>query len=151
MAESGSEIGEGDGASNDLGYPYLESPDDIIEENFEEAFREGYFSSGFDSLMSTDCNEANGHNDELEEEHEEDDYKDIAEHGIVEVAGDDIYGRKVISIYACRLPPNQSINHQRLLKYMTHTLDQYVENDYTLVYFHYGLNSSNKPSLGYAL
>jgi Rho GTPase-activating protein 1 len=27
------------------------------------------------------------------------------------------------------------------------TLDQYVESDYTLVYFHHGLNSSNKPGI----
>lgn len=99
--------------------------------------------------MSTDgFNEANGHN-ECQDENEEDDYKDIAEHGIVEVAGDDTLGRKVISVYACRLPPISSINHQRLLKYMMHTLDQYVENDYTLVYFHYGLSSANKPTLGW--
>ena len=32
---------------------------------------------------------------------------------------------------------------------MKHTLDQYVESDYTIVYFHYGLNSQNKPSLGW--
>lgn len=31
------------------------------------------------------------------------------------------------------------------LRYMKYTLDQYVENDYTLIYFHYGLNSRNKP------
>lgn len=32
----------------------------------------------------------------------------------------------------------------RCLKY---TLDQYVESDYTIIYFHYGLNSRNKPAL----
>jgi hypothetical protein len=31
-------------------------------------------------------------------------------------------------------------------RYLQHTLDQYVENDYTLVYFHFGLNSKTKPS-----
>ena len=31
-------------------------------------------------------------------------------------------------------------------RYLKHTLDQYVENDYTLVYFHHGMNSKNKPS-----
>uniref|UniRef100_A0A7N9CD02 Rho GTPase activating protein 8 n=1 Tax=Macaca fascicularis TaxID=9541 RepID=A0A7N9CD02_MACFA len=34
-------------------------------------------------------------------------------------------------------------------RYLKYTLDQYVENDYTIVYFHYGLNSRNKPSLGW--
>lgn len=34
-----------------------------------------------------------------------------------------------------------------LFRYLKYTLDQYVENDYTVVYFHYGLKSLNKPSL----
>ncbi len=29
---------------------------------------------------------------------------------------------------------------------MKYTLDHYVESDYTLVYFHYGLTSVNKPN-----
>ncbi|KAH7940228.1 hypothetical protein HPB52_022548 [Rhipicephalus sanguineus] len=33
--------------------------------------------------------------------------------------------------------------------YLMHTLDQFVESDYTLVYFHHGLSSKNKPSLGW--
>ena len=32
---------------------------------------------------------------------------------------------------------------------MKEMLDRYVESDYTIVYFHYGLNSKNKPSLGW--
>ncbi|KAL6047813.1 hypothetical protein STEG23_034635, partial [Scotinomys teguina] len=36
-----------------------------------------------------------------------------------------------------------------LTRYLKYTLDQHVENDYTIVYFHYGLNSQNKPSLGW--
>ncbi|XP_052365594.1 rho GTPase-activating protein 8-like, partial [Oncorhynchus keta] len=31
--------------------------------------------------------------------------------------------------------------------YLMYTLDQYVESDYTVVYFHHGLRSCNKPSL----
>ncbi|KAE8613162.1 hypothetical protein XENTR_v10007601 [Xenopus tropicalis] len=76
-------------------------------------------------------------------------YYDIARHGILHVVGDDNSGRKVITFSCCRLPPCHEIDHVRLLQYMKHTLDQYVENDYTLVYFHYGLNSRNKPSLGW--
>lgn len=34
-------------------------------------------------------------------------------------------------------------------RYLMHTLDKFVENDYILVYFHYGLNSSNKPPLSW--
>lgn len=33
--------------------------------------------------------------------------------------------------------------------YLKGTLDQYVESDYTLIYFHHGLTSENKPSLSW--
>ncbi|KAK1161788.1 hypothetical protein AOXY_G19429 [Acipenser oxyrinchus oxyrinchus] len=77
----------------------------------------------------------------------DDPYYDIARHQIVEVAGDDNYGRKVIVFNACRMPPNHELDHHKLLGYLKHTLDQYVESDYTLIYFHHGLTSENKPSL----
>ncbi|XP_058046518.1 rho GTPase-activating protein 8 [Ahaetulla prasina] len=76
-------------------------------------------------------------------------YYDVARHGIVHAAGDDSLGRKVITFSSCRLPPSHQINHRQLLEYLKYTLEQYVENDYTLVYFHYGLNSQNKPSLNW--
>uniref|UniRef100_A0A8C3SK92 Rho GTPase-activating protein 8 n=1 Tax=Chelydra serpentina TaxID=8475 RepID=A0A8C3SK92_CHESE len=63
--------------------------------------------------------------------------------------GDDNSGRRVITFSCCRMPPSHQLNHSRLLEYLRYTLDQYVENDYTLVYFHYGLNSRNKPSLNW--
>lgn len=34
-------------------------------------------------------------------------------------------------------------------RYLMHTLDQYVEQDYSLVYFHHGLNSKNKPPVSW--
>ncbi|XP_006888192.1 PREDICTED: rho GTPase-activating protein 8 [Elephantulus edwardii] len=74
-------------------------------------------------------------------------FYDVARHGIVQVAGDDHFGRRVITFSCCRLPPSHELNHKRLLEYLKYTLNQCVENDYTLVYFHYGLNSRNKPSL----
>ncbi|KFP91615.1 Rho GTPase-activating protein 8, partial [Apaloderma vittatum] len=61
--------------------------------------------------------------------------------------GEDNSGRKVITFSCCRMPPSHQLNHTRLLEYLKYTLDQYVENDYTVVYFHYGLKSLNKPSL----
>ncbi|XP_035273901.1 rho GTPase-activating protein 1 [Anguilla anguilla] len=73
-------------------------------------------------------------------------YEDIARHQIVEVAGDDNFGRKVIVFNACRMPPQHELNHLHLLLYLKQTLDQYVESDYTLIYFHHGLTSRNKPS-----
>uniref|UniRef100_A0A8I3NMP7 Rho GTPase activating protein 8 n=1 Tax=Canis lupus familiaris TaxID=9615 RepID=A0A8I3NMP7_CANLF len=63
--------------------------------------------------------------------------------------GEDRFGRRVITFSCCRMPPSHELNHRRLLQYLKHTLDQYVESDYTIVYFHYGLNSQNKPSLSW--
>ncbi|XP_028810735.1 rho GTPase-activating protein 8-like [Denticeps clupeoides] len=74
-------------------------------------------------------------------------YYDVARHGILQVTGDDNYGRKLIIFSSCCLPPSHQLNHQRLLEYLKYTLDQYVESDYTVVYFHYGLRSMNKPSM----
>lgn len=74
-------------------------------------------------------------------------YYDVARHGIIQVSGDDKYGRKLITFSSCCLPPSHQLDHRRLLEYLKYTLDQYVEMDYILVYFHHGLRSSNKPSL----
>lgn len=79
----------------------------------------------------------------------DDPFYDIARHQIVEVAGDDKFGRKIVVFSACRLPPCHQLDHVKLLQYLKHTLDQYVESDYTLVYLHHGLTSENKPSLGW--
>ncbi|XP_051814523.1 rho GTPase-activating protein 8 isoform X11 [Acanthochromis polyacanthus] len=76
-------------------------------------------------------------------------YYDVARHGIIQVSGDDHFGRKLISFSSCLLPPSHQLDHRRLLEYLRFTLDQYVEMDYILVYFHHGLRSSNKPSLSW--
>ncbi|XP_068560775.1 rho GTPase-activating protein 1 [Cebidichthys violaceus] len=76
-------------------------------------------------------------------------YYDIARHQIIEVAGDDHFGRKVIVFNACRMPPHHQLDHHKLLMYLKGTLDQYVESDYTLIYFHHGLTGENKPSLSW--
>nr|XP_031319275.1 rho GTPase-activating protein 8 isoform X3 [Camelus dromedarius] len=76
-------------------------------------------------------------------------FYDVARHGILQVAGEDRLGRRVVTFSCCRMPPSHELNHRRLLEYLKYTLDQYVESDYTIVYFHYGLNSQNKPSLGW--
>lgn len=34
-------------------------------------------------------------------------------------------------------------------RYLICTLDKYVKQDYSLVYFHYGLSSKNKPSIAW--
>ncbi len=44
------------------------------------------------------------------------DYQEISRQGILQVAGDDKFGRKVIVFSACRLPNSDQINHERLLE-----------------------------------
>lgn len=138
-------VGSGDLEDHidELGQDFLESPvsDGTIEENFEEELVNApkLLESGPESMLYSLRND--------DEDLTDEDYSDIEKYGIVEVAGDDPYGRKVIIVSACKLPSNKVIDHQRLLKYLMFTLDKYVEQDYSLVYLHYGLNSRNKPTL----
>ncbi|KAH9281255.1 Rho GTPase-activating protein 1 [Echinococcus granulosus] len=74
-------------------------------------------------------------------------YRDIALLGVIQVAGDDRLGRKVVVFSACRLPPYDEVDYQRLYDYIRRTLEQYVANDYSLVYFHYGLTNATKPPM----
>ncbi|XP_052240817.1 rho GTPase-activating protein 8-like isoform X3 [Dreissena polymorpha] len=104
------------------------TPDGLIEEDYEEEIGRP---------IDEELKEADG------------EYHDIARHGIIEVVGDDIYGRKVIVFSACKLPPKTELDHGRLLEFMKHTVDQYVEMDYVIVYFHHGLTSKNKPKLSW--
>lgn len=97
-----------------------------------------------DGLIDDDFEAELGSQSEVKEEDMP--FYDVAKHRILEIAGDDSYGRKVIVFAACRLPPSKEIDHERLKLYLRHTLDQYVENDYSIVYFHYGLHSHNKPT-----
>ncbi|KAK8392258.1 hypothetical protein O3P69_017684 [Scylla paramamosain] len=116
---------------------YLESPvsDGTIEENFEAELGGALVEEDEAALHQTFT--------------DDDDFTDIARHGIVDIVGDDTYGRKVIVVSACKLPSNKVFNHEKFLKYLMFTLDQYVEQDYSLVYFHYGLNSKNKPPVSW--
>ena len=92
-------------------------------------------------------------------------FTDQAEHGIVDVVGDDKAGRKIIVVSACKFPANRDFDNQRfsklvnyfckltvvslIFRYLMATLDQYVDMDYSLVYFHHGLSSKTKPQLSW--
>jgi hypothetical protein len=84
---------------------YLESPvsDGTIEDNFEEELAEAPFVAESDSLPTTPLQD-------------EEDFSDIAKHNIVEVVGDDAYGRKIIVLASCKLPSNKGFDHQRFLR-----------------------------------
>ncbi|RVE56821.1 hypothetical protein OJAV_G00224900 [Oryzias javanicus] len=60
-------------------------------------------------------------------------FYDVARHGMVQVSGDDLLGRKQIVFSSCCLPPSHQLDHRRLLQFLKFTLDQYVEMDYILV------------------
>ncbi|CAF0885266.1 unnamed protein product [Rotaria sp. Silwood1] len=85
----------------------------------------------------------------------------IADYGIIELCGEDKFGRKTIVCSACRLPHEDIIKHSEfktvdkfyncLLKYILRTFDQYVDMDYVIIYFHHGLRSYNRPSYGWLL
>ena len=82
--------------------------------------------------------------------------KKIAEYNILEYAGDDKFGRKIITCSACQLPNDDQIKQTEyrnldvffdyLFDYVLKTFEQYVTSDYVIVYFHDGLNSLNRPS-----
>uniref|UniRef100_A0A1I7WWA8 CRAL-TRIO domain-containing protein n=1 Tax=Heterorhabditis bacteriophora TaxID=37862 RepID=A0A1I7WWA8_HETBA len=78
----------------------------------------------------------------------EEDFTSISMHNIVEVIADgDRVGRPIVVIYAYRLPSNKSLDHAQLLRYLQSILEKVVDLDYTIVYFHYGLRSHNKPPI----
>lgn len=88
---------------------YIESPmsDGTIEEDFEKALAREVADrrlSG-DTLGGNLTLEGTSINDE--------DFSDIARHGILEVVGDDVAGRKIIVISACRLPSNKNFDYAR--------------------------------------
>ena len=95
----------------DVSSIYLQSPDELLEENFEEALREQCAS--FPPLdPALDLTHVVDPTDP-----EQENFNDIAQHGIVGVAGvDDNCSRKVITIYACRLPSNKEFNYTKFLR-----------------------------------
>jgi Rho GTPase-activating protein 1 len=77
-------------ANEDLLDEYLESPvsDGTIEENFEKELAADASLVFLDDARKPAAPSA---------DEEEDDFSDVAKYEIVEVAGDDAYGRKVLS------------------------------------------------------
>ena len=93
---------------------FIESPmsDGTIEEDFEQALaREIADRRGSGDNVARGC--VNSGNLTFEGSIEDDDFSDIARHGILEVVGDDAAGRKIIVISACRLPSNKNFDYTR--------------------------------------
>ncbi|XP_050431991.1 rho GTPase-activating protein 1 isoform X3 [Adelges cooleyi] len=130
---------------------YMESPvsDGTIEENFEEELVNA--PQLVEGITALDDKETGNLLDELEADDakEDEDFSDVAKYGVVDVVGDDAVGRKIIVVSACKLPSNKEVDHPKLLRYLMYTLDKFVEQDYSLVYFHHGLTSKNKPTISW--
>ncbi|XP_013189137.1 rho GTPase-activating protein 1 [Amyelois transitella] len=106
--------------------------DGTIEENFEEELAKAPESYAEIATSSLD-----------------DSFAELHGTGLVEVVGDDEIGRRIIVVSACRLPSSKDLHPDKLLRYFMFTLDKYVEQDYSVVYFHCGLTSKNKPPLSW--
>ena len=46
----------------------------------------------------------------------EEDFSDLSEYGIIDVVGDDMGGRKIIVVSACKLPVNKDFDNQRFMR-----------------------------------
>lgn len=80
---------------------------DFIDENFEEELAEAC-EENLDSMLYCSYPAVDAPTDDR--------FVDISKYGIVDVKGDDLYGRKIIVVYACKLPPVKQIDHARLLR-----------------------------------
>lgn len=81
---------------------------DFTDENFEEELAEAC-EENLDSMFCSSSYPAF-------DDPTNDKYLDIAKYGIVDVKGDDSLGRKIIVLYAYKLPPVKQIDHSRFLR-----------------------------------
>lgn len=90
----------------------MESPvSDFTDDNFEEQLSQAPQACG-GGLDSLSYPAVDGDSIPF------DVYTDIARYGIVDVVGDDTLGRRVIVVYACRLPSNKELDWTRFLQYV---------------------------------
>lgn len=88
-----------------MGSPIADFSDENFEKELADACEENY-----DSLFCSNSYPEVG--DTPPEK-----FADISQYGIVDVKGDDTDGRKIIVVYACRIPPVREIDHSILLRY----------------------------------
>lgn len=91
--------------ANGVGSPVA----DFTEDNFEEELAEACEEESFDSMLFCSTSYP------VVGEAAPDKFAEIAKYGIVDVKGDDSDGRKMIVVYAFKLPPGRDIDHTLLL------------------------------------
>jgi Rho GTPase-activating protein 1 len=74
---------------------------------------------------------------------------DFSKRKFIDYIGTEKNGQPIIAIYACRLPETKNLNNQLFIDFIISTMEQYVQNDYVIAYFHQGLKDISKPSLGF--
>ncbi|KAK3701535.1 hypothetical protein QZH41_007903 [Actinostola sp. cb2023] len=157
----GSQSDEDD--SNDLGatggISYFGSEDDILVGSEQREFERNLFDDDLQRTSKKELEQFKKARDDVDGDSTpvypslslSNDFHTVARHRIVSVSGADKSGRLVIVFSVCRIPALHQIDHHQLLQYIKHTLDQYVESDYSIVYFHYGLSRKNKPSFSWLM
>lgn len=73
--------------------------------------------------------------------------RDLSKRKFIDYIGTDKHGQPIIAIYACRLPERKNLNNSIFIDFIIKTMEQYVQNDYVIAYFHQGLKDNSKPSL----
>ncbi|CAO1363416.1 unnamed protein product [Diamesa serratosioi] len=74
---------------------------------------------------------------------------DFSKRKFIDYIGTDKNGQPIIAIYACRLPERKNLNTNIFIDFIIKTMEQYVQNDYIITYFHQGLKDISKPSLAF--
>ncbi|XP_046545805.1 uncharacterized protein LOC124255898 [Haliotis rubra] len=110
-AELDAELDEGF-PENDIHVPQLDWNIELAKEAEGGAFRSGAITP--DGIIEEDFEKVLG---TPQEEEAQSEFSDVEKYGIIEVAGDDLWGRKVIVFSSCKLPSNKTFDHQRLLQY----------------------------------
>ncbi|XP_050096389.1 rho GTPase-activating protein 68F [Anopheles aquasalis] len=73
--------------------------------------------------------------------------KDFKRRKFIEFIGTDKQGQPIIAIYACRLPERKDLNSNIFIDFIIKSMEEFVQNDYILAYFHQGMKDNSKPAL----
>uniref|UniRef100_A0A182WZ36 Rho-GAP domain-containing protein n=1 Tax=Anopheles quadriannulatus TaxID=34691 RepID=A0A182WZ36_ANOQN len=73
--------------------------------------------------------------------------KDFKRRKFIEFIGTDKQGQPIIAIYACRLPERKDLNSNIFIDFIIKSMEEFVQNDYIIAYFHQGMKDNNKPAL----
>lgn len=63
---------------------------------------------------------------------------DLSKRKFIDYIGTDKHGQPIVAIYACRLPERKNLNTNIFIDFIIKTMEQYVQNDYVIAYFHQG-------------